>query len=116
AARLWDVRSGKRLGALITHRQTINSAVFSRDDRFVVTASDDKTARVWSAKTGEPVSKPMRHNQSVVWAGFSGDGSRVFTISNRIISINELKYSYPRDVQVWNASAGDSVGRPIVHE
>jgi WD40 repeat protein len=43
---VWEVRSGKRLGTLLGHRQMVLGAVFS-SNRLLVTWSSDGTVRVW---------------------------------------------------------------------
>jgi hypothetical protein len=42
-------------GVMIGHRDRVNRAVFSRDGKFVATASDDGTARVWRGTDGTPL-------------------------------------------------------------
>ena len=44
-------------------RSGVNSAAFSPDGRFVVTASEDGTARVWEAATGKAIGEPLRHEK-----------------------------------------------------
>jgi WD40 repeat protein len=63
------------------HEQRINSASFSPDGRWVITASSDDTACVWDPATGKPLSEPMQHGQWVSSASFSPDGTRVITAS-----------------------------------
>ena len=46
-------------------RRRFNSAAFSPDGRFVVTASVDRTARVWEAATGKAIGEPLRHEKAV---------------------------------------------------
>jgi len=73
------------------HEDGVSSAVFSPDDRWIVTASEDGTARVWrSDGTGEPqiLGNPTPPGQphrgavaEVTAAAFSPDGGRVVTAS-----------------------------------
>ncbi len=80
-AQVWDVKTGNAIGNPIAHLGSINSAQFSPDGRWVLTASDDKTARIWDARTGDPVGYPMRHAAKVNSASFSPDGKWVVTAS-----------------------------------
>jgi WD40 repeat protein len=50
----------------------VNSAAFSADGRFIVSASDDKTLRLWDVKTALPIGAPLSgHSESVRNAAFS---------------------------------------------
>src|SRR5205814_1322691 len=60
------------------HLESINAAHFSPGDgRFVVTASEDKTARVWDGSTGLPISEAARVGSPVEDAFFSADGQLI---------------------------------------
>jgi WD40 repeat protein len=65
------------------HTGIVNSAVFSRDGRRVLTASADGSARLWEADTGNPLIEFAEHTDAigaaVNMAAFSPDGSRVAT-------------------------------------
>jgi len=47
SARVWEARSGLQLAELREHTGDVNSAAFSPDGKFIVTASVDHTARIW---------------------------------------------------------------------
>ena len=60
----------------------VNSACYSPDDRYVLTANDDGSARLWDAKTGELVQTfggKDGHVDRVTCAVFSPDGKYVLT-------------------------------------
>jgi WD40 repeat protein len=63
------------------HDGKVNSAKFSPDGRFVVTASAEKTARLWDAATGKSIGDPMKYDDDVVSARFSPDDRWVVTAS-----------------------------------
>ncbi|MGB7511251.1 MAG: WD40 repeat domain-containing protein, partial [Pelodictyon phaeoclathratiforme] len=86
------------------HQSSVNSAAFSPDGRFVVTASYDNTARVWDAQTGKPVSQPMQHQDKVRSAAFSPDGRFVVTASD------------DKTARVWDAQTGKPVSQPMQHQ
>ena len=46
-ARLWDADTGQALLTLAGHTDTVNTAVFSPDGAYILTASGDGTARIW---------------------------------------------------------------------
>jgi serine/threonine protein kinase len=78
-----------RLCQLLKHGASVYHAVFSPDGRWIVTASDDKTARVWDAATGQPRTPPLRHQDIVRHAAFSPDGRWLLTTS------------YDKTARVW---------------
>ena len=82
----------------------VNSAAFSPDGKFVLTASWDKTARVWEAATGKAIGEPLRHEDWVISAAFSPDGKFVATASS------------DRTARVWETATGKAIGEPLRHE
>ena len=77
-ARLWNQQG--ELVRVFEHSQKINSAVFSSDDRYILTASDS-TARLWDIQTGENTRVWKGHRGPMVSAAFSPDGANVLTLS-----------------------------------
>ena len=75
------------------HEGVINSAVFSPDGRYVVTASLDKTSKIWSAETGECI-QTLSHEASVNSAVFSPDGRYVVTASRDKVRIYTIKSTH----------------------
>lgn len=82
------------LWVLSGHRGPVRSAAFSPDGRFVLTASDDRTARVWDVKTGREVSVLRGHRSGVLSAAFGPDGNRMITSGDDGVA------------RVWDAGQG----------
>lgn len=80
---LLDVGTGKQLVTFRGHAGAVQSAMWSPDGRFVVTASADLTARIWDAVTGKEVHL-LRHKASVPFAVMAPDGRRVVTASDAV--------------------------------
>jgi WD40 repeat protein len=76
---MWSVR-GQLGAALLGHNGRLNSATFSPDGQWVVTASTDGTARVWSVRSGLLATLPVGGG-GVFSAAFSSDGEWVVTAS-----------------------------------
>ena len=91
---LWDTHSGKVLAVLHGYQMT-RTAEFSRDGRWIVTASTDNTARVWDAQSGELHAVLKGHRDPVESAAFSPDGRRVVTASA------------DKTARVWDAESGE---------
>ncbi len=65
------------------HSEWINSAVFSPDGKYILTASWDRTAKVWDAKTitEVPGGTLKGHKSIVISAVYSPDGKYILTAS-----------------------------------
>jgi tetratricopeptide (TPR) repeat protein len=76
---LWDVASGRRVGAAMQHFGTVLDAEFSPDGRWLATSSGDGTARVWDSTTGEAISPPYRYPWPLFTVAWDAEGRRVLT-------------------------------------
>jgi WD40 repeat protein len=103
--RWWDGATGEAVTtpAAASHDGTICWAEFSRDGRWLVTASADTTARVWDATTGAAVGTPLLHAASVRRASFSPDSERVATGSD------------DGTARIWETRTGKALTPPMVH-
>lgn len=63
------------------HTREVDSAVYSPDGRWIVTASGDGTARVWDAANGQQKMALWGHMSSVSSAAYSPDGRWIVTAS-----------------------------------
>ncbi len=77
----------------------VNTAVFSPDGRYVLTASQDQTACLWDAETGKEVRRLEGHTGGVSSAVFSRDSKRVLTASG------------DKTARLWDAETGKEVRR-----
>ena len=84
-ARVWDIRTHRKLAVLRGHTGVLEDVAFSPDSRLVITGSDDGTARVWDARTGElldAVRQDAARPASSV--SFTSDSRRFLAASDRI--------------------------------
>ncbi len=89
-------------GILRGHTYSVNSASFSPNGKYIVSASRDNTIRIWDAKTGKQVGEPLKgHTSYVKSASFSPDG-------NSIVSA-----SWDNTIRIWDAKTGKQVGEPL---
>jgi WD40 repeat protein/predicted Ser/Thr protein kinase len=98
------LRQCPRLILLGFHDGPVVQAQFSRDGRYLITASDDQTARVWDVRTGKAAGSPLRHDGAVAWAAFSPDGRKAVTAGRDATA------------RVWDALTGRSPLPPLRHE
>lgn len=73
----------KNNGAILKgHEDKIESAVFSRDGKYVVSASFDKSVRIWDVRTGKCIDTLRGHTDWVHSASFSNDGKYIVSSSS----------------------------------
>jgi len=77
--RLWDAATGKEIGVLRGHEDTITSVDFDPDGGALLTASWDGTARVWDWRKGEQVIVLRDGSNRLESASCSSDGRTVMT-------------------------------------
>lgn len=71
-----------RLILPIGHTAPIYTAVFSADGKWVLTASEDKTAKIWDYQSGLLLANLQGHSAPVLEADFSSDGNFIYTLSS----------------------------------
>ena len=76
---------------------SVYSAVFSPDGKYVATVSDDKTARIWDAATGKQIFVPLKHNGPVYKVAYSPDGKYV------------ARASADYTARLWDAATGEQI-------
>ena len=64
---------------LVGHKGGISTISLFRSDRFLVSASWDKTARLWNLDTNRPVGPPLQHGDNLNRAAISTDGKLLVT-------------------------------------
>ncbi len=102
-ARIFNVQTGQ-LETQLPHASSIYYLEYSRDGRWIVTASADGTAQVWDTESGLPVGEPMRHDGEVKRARFSRDDRRVVTAS------------HDGTGRVWDAKTGFPLSESLRHD
>ena len=115
SARVWDLepgRPGLKLGGKSAdgkesegHSAFVNSACFSPDGKWILTASDDRTAKLWDADTGRLIRTfKDRHRHRVRSAVFSADGKKVLTASADTTA------------RIWDAATGKELRELAGHK
>lgn len=78
--KIWNSFSGECLFDLLGHTDYVNSAQFSPDGKWIVTASYDNTSKIWDALTGKH-RFDLKHNGVVESAQFSSNSKWIITAS-----------------------------------
>jgi WD40 repeat protein/serine/threonine protein kinase len=94
AIRIWDVGTGKELGALKTPAEQ-NFALFSPDGEHILTVSVfDHALRIWNAATFRPLLEFKGHTDQTWNAMFSPDGQYL------------VSASWDKTARVWDVATG----------
>lgn len=72
--KLWDVASGREIGALKGHGRGITKLIFSRDGKFLATAASDNTIKIWDVENRRDVRTLTGHTSSIQSIDFTPDG------------------------------------------
>lgn len=78
----WPPRAPFKEECRKTHDRPVTDVALSRDSRYFLTASEDRTARLWNASTGEYAGRTYRHDSDITSVAFSRDGKLVLTGSD----------------------------------
>ncbi|OJA13983.1 hypothetical protein AZE42_04592 [Rhizopogon vesiculosus] len=92
---VWDVETGKELGApLRGHTNYIFSVAISPDGGRIVSGSADNTIRVWDAASGEALCAPLQgHTGGVISVAISPKGKWIVSGSlDRSIRVWDLEF------------------------
>ena len=79
--RIWNLDSGREVEQLKGHSQTVRSVAFTRDGRFAVSGSEDRTVKVWDVSTGTEVRSFTGHTGAVTGVAVSPSGRYVASAS-----------------------------------
>ncbi|MCG3173733.1 MAG: hypothetical protein GMKNLPBB_01934 [Myxococcota bacterium] len=89
---VWDVKSGARIAEFTGHRDRITSIRIGSNEKFMVSASMDKTVRVWDLRTLKPMREMRLHDSFVFDAALSRKGGTLFSIgADEAVMVTPLK-------------------------
>jgi serine/threonine protein kinase/WD40 repeat protein/Flp pilus assembly protein TadD len=73
-AQLWDATQRRPVGRFLYHRNHVQSACFSPDNRAVLTVSEDRLGQLWALPGGQALGAPLVHQAPLRLAAYSADG------------------------------------------
>jgi WD40 repeat protein/tRNA A-37 threonylcarbamoyl transferase component Bud32 len=76
-AKIWDIRTGREVLALVGHTDEVLSVAFSPDGAHLATGSRDQTVKVWHARPVQDSPVLKAHSAPVNCVVFSPDGIRL---------------------------------------
>ncbi len=95
----WDPATGRAEGAVLVTGGTLLRAVFSPDDKSLLTCDKDNEARLWDLTNGQY--KTLSHANAVRGGAFSADGKRIVTGGE------------DKTLKVWETKTGKEWGKPL---
>ena len=75
--KLWDINKGREIRTFSGHTAFVSSAVFSPDERFLLSCGMDKLIILWDMESGKQIRTFKGHTKGVFSAIFSPDGQHI---------------------------------------
>jgi WD40 repeat protein len=79
---LWDIATGHKLRTFNGHTDIVTSVAFSRDGRWLASASWDGKVKLWDVATAREIHTFRDHNERVWTVAFGPDGTRLASASD----------------------------------
>jgi WD40 repeat protein/uncharacterized caspase-like protein len=92
---LWDVASGRELGALKAHGKGVTQVVFSRDGRLLASSGSDNTIKIWDVASRTELKTLKGHTTNIESLDFSPDSKLLASASD------------DGSTFLWDASTGE---------
>lgn len=102
-ARVWDVRTGEPLTPVMYHENRITKFLFSHDEEWILTTSEDKTARIWISNYEQPLKIFPNHTRTITSVALSADNKKLVT------------GTWNGAVQIWDVETEEPTALPFYH-
>jgi WD40 repeat protein len=109
---LWDIASGKEVRRFDGHQSSINSLIFSKDNRLLLSGSTDRTARLWDLESGKEVVRfETKAGEGSMFAAItsvalSSDGRFAVAGFENVAASNGESVNYAR---MWETASGREI-------
>jgi eukaryotic-like serine/threonine-protein kinase len=85
--RLFEVATGRHVGPVLEHKDTVCGATFSPDGRMLATSSTDNTVRLWAVPSGEQLARPLDLHRPVKLVAFAPHGRSLATQDGDLVRL-----------------------------
>ena len=79
---LWDVTTGREIGAIRGHGRAVSKVAFSRDSKLLATASTDNTIKIWDVATRSELRTLTGHTSGIESIDLTPDGRLLASASD----------------------------------
>ena len=79
---LWDVTTGRMIGAIKGHSRAVSKVSFSRDGKLLATGGTDNTIKIWDVATRNELRTLAGHTASIESIDFSPDNRLIASASD----------------------------------
>ena len=79
---LWDVTTGRMIGAIKGHSRAVSKVSFSRDGKLLATGGTDNTIKIWDVATRNELRMLSGHTASIESIDFSPDNRLIASASD----------------------------------
>ena len=97
--RLYDFTTGKLVGLLEGHNNTVYRLAFSPDGKYLISGSFDRDAIIWDVAKKRLKNRLHGHTAEVGAVGFTPDSQRAVT------------GSYDKSLRLWSVADGSEIGQ-----
>jgi WD40 repeat protein len=80
--RLWDVATGREIGAIKGHGRGVSKVAFSRDGKLLASGSTDNTIKIWDVATRTELRTLTGHTAGIESIDFTPDGRLLASASD----------------------------------
>jgi WD40 repeat protein len=84
---LFEVATGRPVGPVLEHKNTVFDAAFSPDSQMLLTGSSDNTAQLWTVPGGKPLARPLDLHRTVHLVAFAPDGRALATQDGDLVRL-----------------------------
>ena len=102
AVKLWDVGMGREIRTFTGHTAFVSSAVFSPDERYLLSCGMDKNIILWDRDSGKPI-RTLNGHAKIFTAVFATDGQRI------------ASGGMDNTIRIWEASTGKEIAQISGH-
>jgi WD40 repeat protein len=89
--RVWDAASGQVQSTFFGFSKAVRSAVFSKDARSILSASQDGTVRILDVLSHQEVQRIIAADRNVTSAAFNADETRIVVVAGSAAKVFDVK-------------------------